>query len=288
MTSIALALVSAVAYGVSDFIGGLVSRKASAWAVAVLGNLAATVCVALVATTVSGSPRPSHFAWAVLAGLGSGAGTGFLYRGFSSGRMSVVAPVSAVGAALVPVLAGLVGGERFAVAVWVGILAALPGIWLVASVPEDDLSRVGGDTPAGRRGFAEGLTDGLLAGLGFGVLFASLGQIPDGAGLWPLTLAQAVSVPVVVVLAILLRADWVPRSRPVLWAPLAGVMGALATWSFLVATQHGYLTIAGVLASLYPATTVLLAAVVLRERVHRAQGLGLGLCALAVALVAVG
>ncbi len=286
--AVALALFSALAYGVSDFVGGLISRRASAWAVAVLANLSSAVCVGLIATLVPGEPTATDFAWAALAGLGSGAGTGFLYRGFSSGRMSVVAPVSAVGAALVPVVAGGLGGERLSVLVWLGIVAALPGIWLVASVPEDDLSRVDGTTPSGRAGLAEGLRDGVLAGLGFGVLFAALGQIPESAGLWPLTLSQAVSVPVVVGLAVVLRAQWVPRGRPVRWALLAGPISAAATGSFLLATQQGFLTIAGVLASLYPASTVLLAALILHERVHRAQGLGLVLCAAAVVLVAVG
>ena len=151
----------------------------------------------------------------------------------------------------------------------------------MASVPEEHRTE-------SRAGLAEGLVDGLLAGLGFGVLFAALGQIPDSAGLWPLTLSQAVSVPAVVLLAVALRSAWVPRGKPVRWAVLAGPLGALATWSFLASTQLGYLTISGVLTSLYPATTVLLAAVVLHERVHRAQGVGLGLCAVAVALVAAG
>jgi uncharacterized membrane protein len=280
--AILLALISAMAYGVSDFVGGIVSRRVSAWSVAVVGNASATVCIALVAVAVPGEPEARDFAWAALAGVATGAGTGFLYRGFASGRMSVVAPVSAVGAAVVPVLAGVVGGERFALPVWLGILAALPGIWLVASVPEEHRA----DPEAAS--LAEGLVDGLLAGLGFGVLFAALGQIPDGAGLWPLALTQGVSVPTVVALAVVLRGGWVPRSGPVRWALLAGPLSALATWSFLASTQLGYLTISGILASLYPASTVLLAALVLRERVHRAQGVGLGLCAVAIAMVAAG
>jgi uncharacterized membrane protein len=279
--AILLALVSALAYGVSDFVGGIVSRRASAWSVAVVGNGSATVCVALIALTVPGEPTGRDFAWGALAGVATGAGTGFLYRGCAAGRMGVVAPVSAVGAAVVPVLAGFVGGERFALPVWVGIAAALPGIWLVASVPEEHRTE-------SRAGLAEGLVDGLFAGLGFGVLFAALGQIPDTAGLWPLTLSQAVSVPAVILLAVALRSTWVPRGKPVRWALLAGPLGAVATWSFLTSTQMGYLTISGVLTSLYPATTVLLAALVLHERVHRAQGVGLGLCAVAVALVAAG
>ncbi len=284
--AVLLALVSALSYGLSDFVGGLVSRRASAWSVAVVGQASATVCTAAIALTVAGEPTRTDFAWALLAGVGSGAGTGFLYRGFSTGRMGVVAPVSAVGAAVVPVLAGTLGGERPSLLVWAGIVAALPGIWLVAAEPKDDLAQLEPGTP--RTSVAEGLTDGVLAGLGFGVLFAALGQVPDTAGLWPLTVAQVVSIPTVIALAIVLGAAWVPRGRPVRWAALAGPLGATATGTFLLASQQGYLSVAGVLTSLYPASTVLLAATLLREPVHRAQGVGLGLCAVAIALVASG
>ena len=146
-------------------------------------------------------------------------------------------------------------------------------------MPADDL------TPAPARA---GLLDGILAGLGFGVLFAALGQVPDGAGLWPLAATKAVSVPAVVVLAVVLGAAWVPRGRPVRWAVVAGPLGASATAAFLLASQQGYLTVSGVLASLYPASTVMLAALLLRERLDRALAVGLALCALAVVLVAGG
>ncbi|MGZ4438735.1 MAG: EamA family transporter [Nocardioidaceae bacterium] len=289
--AILLALVSALSYGLSDFVGGLVSRRTSAWPVAVLGQVSSAACTLLFALTRGGDPTGTDLAWAALAGVGSGVGTGFLYRGLASGRMGVVSPISAVGAAVVPVLAGTAGGERPALLVWVGVVAALPGIWLVSSSPADDLAHV--DEPPGppaapRTSLSAGVVDGVLSGLGFGLLFASLGQVPDRAGMMPLALAQAVSVPAVVLLALALRASWVPRGRPVRWALLAGPLGAAATGAFLLATQHGYLTVAGVLASLYPASTVLLAALVLRERVHRAQGVGLGLCALSVVLVAAG
>jgi drug/metabolite transporter (DMT)-like permease len=197
--------------------------------------------------------------------------------------MGVVAPISAVGAAIVPVLAGAVMGERLAPVVWLGIVAAMPGIWLVSSAPDDPISP--GEP---RESIAAGAVDGVLAGLGFGMLFAALGQIPASSGLWPLAVCQAVSVPAVVLLAVALRAAWVPRDRAAGLAVLVGPMGALATGLFLLATQHGFLTIAGVLTALYPASTVLLAAVLLHERVHRAQGIGLGLCAAAVVLVATG
>jgi drug/metabolite transporter (DMT)-like permease len=279
--AVLLALCSALAYGLSDFLGGFLARRTSAWSVAVVGQTSAALCSCVVALNVPGHPGPVDFGWALLAGLGGGAGTGFLYRGFSTGRMSVVAPVSAVGAAVVPVVAGTITGERPSVLVWIGIVAALPGIWLVSRTED------AGDSGRGPS-VAAGLVDGLLAGLSFGLLFAALGQVPQSAGWWPLTVAQAVSVPTVVVLATLLGAAWVPRGRPVGLAAVCGVLGATATGTFLLASQRGFLTVAGVLASLYPASTVLLAAVLLHERVHRAQGVGLALCALAVACVATG
>lgn len=279
--AILLALFSALSYGVSDFVGGLVSRRAAAWPVAVVAQLSATVCTLVAAVLVSGDPSPRDFAWGVLAGVSTGVGTGFLYRGFASGRMSVVAPVSAVGSAVVPALAGAIGGERPSMLAWAGVAFALPGIWFVASTPEPALEK-----PPGRRGtFAEGLLDGILAGVGFGLLFAALGQVPDSAGLWPLGLAQVVSVPAVILLAVGFRRAWVPRGRTVWWALVAGPLGASATVAFLAATHRGFLTITGVLASLYPAITVLLAAVLLRERIHRLQAVGLGLCAVAIGLV---
>lgn len=273
--AVLLALVAALAYGLSDFVGGVASKRVSPWAVALGAQAAGAVVVLLIALVVHGSPTSGDLRWAVVAGLGNGVGTAFLYRGLAAGRMGVVAPISAVGAALVPVAAGVVSGERPGVPVWVGILAALPGIWLVSREP--------GVGTAGA-----GIGDGVLAGLGFGTLFAALAQVPEEAGFLPLAVNQVIGALTVVVVATLLRRAWVPREPRAAIGAVSGVLGAVATGSFLVATQHGLLTVTSVLTSLYPAVTVLLAAAVLRERVHRAQALGLGLCGVAVALVAAG
>lgn len=280
--AVVLALCSALAYGLSDFIGGLVSRRTSAWSVAVVAQISAALCTAAVALFLPGDPVAADFAWGAVAGVASGVGAGFLYRGLASGRMSVVAPVSAVGAALVPVAVGVLTGERPSMIVWLGVLVALPAIWLVSGAA-GEAAEDEGHVPA-----SSGLLDGTLAGLGFGLLFAALGQIPDSAGLWPLTTTQLVAIPSSITLATILGASWLPRDRAAWWALLAGPLGAAATLCFLLATQQGFLTVAGVLASLYPATTVLLAALVLHEKIHRAQGVGLGLCVLAIGLVAGG
>lgn len=279
--AVLLALASALAYGLSDFVGGLVSRRTSAWAVAVVGQSSSAVCTLGLAWALSAPGSTGDLAWGLLAGVGSGLGTGFLYRGFAAGRMAVVSPVSAVGAALVPLAAGTLGGERPGGWVWLGVAAALPGIWLVSLAPPTERARGRGSS------LTAGAVDGVLAGLGFGLLFAALGQVPDSAGWWPLAVCQVVSVPTVVVLALAVGATWRPgrSARPAL---VLGPLGASATALFLLASQQGYLTVAGVIASLYPAGTVVLAALLLHERVHRVQGVGLALCAVAVTLVAAG
>lgn len=273
-----LSLGSALAYGLSDFIGGLLSRRTSPWAIAVSGQAAATVLTTLLALAVDGDPQPTDWWWAALAGVGSGAGAGFLYRGLASGRMGVVAPVSAVGAALLPVVVGIALGERPSLLTWIGVGCALPAIWLVSRTTDD----------AGTGGATAGLLDGVLAGLGFGLLFAALGQVGDDSGFGPLALTQAVAVVATVALAVALRAAWLPRDRAAAVGASIGVLSTAATVLFQLATRTGLLAVAAVLTSLYPALTVLLATLVLREPIGRAQGIGLGLAALAVALVAAG
>ncbi|SDS19890.1 Uncharacterized membrane protein [Nocardioides scoriae] len=287
MTAVLLALGAAVAYGLSDFVAGVASRRTSAWAVAVVGSAVGGLLSVGLALVLPGRAGVDDLAWGALAGVGNGLGGAFLYRGLSRARMGVVGPVSAVGAAVLPVAVGVLGGERPAALVWLGIVAALPGIWLVAREPAaaaDDGASSPGSSPAGA-----GLVDGLLAGAGFGLLFAALGQVPDGAGYWPVAVSQGVGVLSVVVLATLLGGAWVPRDRTALAGGAgAGALSVVAVVGFLLATQQGLLTVSAVLASLYPAATVLLAALLLHERVHRVQGAGLALCAVSVVCVAVG
>jgi drug/metabolite transporter (DMT)-like permease len=196
--------------------------------------------------------------------------------------MGVVAPLSAVGAALLPVAVGVALGERPALLTWVGIAAAVPAIWLVSTAA--DPVDVGGGTHR----FGEGVVDGLLAGVGFGLMFAALGQVEDTAGLWPLAAAEVTSVVTVVGLATLMGHSWWPRERSAWWGIVVGTLAAGATVLFLLASQSGLLAVAAVLSSLYPVFTVLLAATVLRERIHGPQAVGLVLAGTAVALVALG
>ena len=273
---VVLALAAALGYGLSDFVGGIAARRTSAWPVAFMCAVGAIAFTVLIAVATEGRATGVDLAWGALAGIGSGLGGVFLYRGLAAGRMGVVAPVSAVGAAILPVVVGVATGERPALLVWLGIAAAIPGIWLVSREP-------------GEGSAAAGVLDGILAGVGFGLLFAAIGQVPAGAGYWPLALAQVTGLLAVVGAATTFGAQWRPTARSeVLGGLLAGVLASAAALCFLLSTQSGLLTVAAVLASLYPAFTILLAATVLRERIHGTQALGLAFCGLCVVLVAAG
>jgi drug/metabolite transporter (DMT)-like permease len=277
--AIILALSGAAAYGVSDFFGGIVGRRATPWAVAAAGGLGGALASVALTALDPGHPAAIELAWGAVAGIGNGIGTAFLYRGLSSGRMGVVAPVSGVLAAIVPIAVAVATGERPGPLVWLGIVSAVPAIWLVAQEPMSDSGH-----PATT---ASGTRDGILAGLGFGGLFACLGQVADGAGFSPLVLNQLVGVLVVALAATALRTTWVPRG-PAWGGILAGLLGGVATAAFVLAAQRGLLSVSAVLTSLYPAFTIMLAALVLHERVHRIQAWGMALCGAAVVLVALG
>lgn len=283
MIAVVLAVLGAASYGVSDFIGGLASRRTSVWPVAILSCTGSLIGALLLAAFAPGHASPAQLWWGALAGIGAGAGTAFLYRGLAQGRMGVVAPVSGVGATVIPVLIGVWSGERPSPVVWLGMIAALPGIWLVSREESGPPPEPGSTSARG-----SGLLDGLLAGLGFGVLFAALGQVPADAGYWPLATAEAASVVTVVVACVALRGSPLPHAAEQWWGLLSGLLAAAAGVCFLLATHRGLLSVSAVLVSLYPAFTVVLAALVLRERIHRVQAAGLALCAVAVVLVAAG
>jgi len=271
-----LSVCAALTYGLSDFVGGMLARRTSAWAVATASQAAATVLAIVFASITPTSPPVAALAWGALAGIGSAAGNVLIYRGLGSGRMTVVAPVSALAAAALPVIVGIAGGDRPGILPFAGVAIALPAVWLVSG---------GG---AGLRGASQReVVNGLAAGLGFGVQFSALGQIPAGAGLTPLVLSQVVSVTTIVVAAGALGGQWVPRDRHSRLGVVSGILAGIATIAFQFASQSGMLTIAGVVTSLYPAVTVVMAAAWLRERVRGSQGVGLGLAAAAVVLIAI-
>lgn len=276
MLAIGLSLISALAYGVGDFLGGIFTKSASAWRVATTGQFTSMVISTAAAIFVSGNATGADIRWSMCAGLGSGIGAAFLYRGLANGQMNVVAPISAVTCALLPVGVGIATGDRPSWLAAAGIVLAFPAIWLISKVIEEGASDRGG------------ITDGFVSGIGFGVMLAALAQVGPTAGLWPISALYVTSFTAVGIVALSLGHHVLPKKRSDLWPLTLGLLGAPSAIAFYYASNHGMLSIVSVVTSLYPATTVLLAALFLRERIRGHQSVGLGLAAAAVACVALG
>src|SRR6266540_3843555 len=171
------ALGSATCYGVADFAGGMLSRRANGIAIAIAGQLGGLVLTVVAALLVPAPDIASgDLVWGAASGVGTGVGMAFLYRGLSHGAMSVVVPVSAVGGLALPVAANVaVLGDRPSVASWLGLVAAVPALWCVSMTRTD-----GAATSAG------GVGDGLVASLGIALQYLALAQAGAVSGLWPL------------------------------------------------------------------------------------------------------
>jgi uncharacterized membrane protein len=277
MLAIILGLGAALLYGGSDFGGGLASRRLGSLTVNVVGS---SVGVAFIwsALGLSGGPAPTTHAvvWGLLSGLGGGVGTMMLYRGLARGQMSVVGPVSAVGAAVVPVVVGVVLGDRPGLLGAAGVLVALPAIALVAAS--------GSVAPGALR---SSLFDALTAGTAFGLMFVGLAQAGGHAGLWPVATEQTSSLVLLLVVAAVTRTSLKVNVRSLGLPVLAGVTGSLATLLYFAATLQGMLATVAIVTSLYPGVTVLLARIVTHERFRPVQRVGLGLCAVAVLAIAI-
>jgi drug/metabolite transporter (DMT)-like permease len=271
---IALALLSAMAYGASDFTAGMLSRRAHFVLVGWVGQAtSALLAVAVVLIAGTAVPAASVLGWGALAGFGAAAGTLALYKGLADGQMSVAAPLSAVGAAGLPVLFDVITGGSLPIGALVGVAAALPGIWLVST-----------SSGSSDRG---GVLPGLIAGVGFAVLFIALDRAGDDSGLWPVASSQVAAFGVITALAVAWRPGRSGGARPTWTAVWPGVFGVSATVAYFLATHHGSLSVAAVITSLYPAITIGLAGLVLHERTTRLQNLGLVLCGAAVCAFAV-
>lgn len=431
--SVLFALLAAVGWGSSDFAAGHASRRSSAVSVVILTHLASVVTLVGVSLLPGqgGSPTVADLLWGLAAGLGGGFGAMLLFRGLGKGSMSVVAPVTATGAATIPVAFGLVQGESITALGLVGIVLALVAIVMVSLSAEDeagddaertatepataerrelvlagaapsmssgwaaptgapagssppppvanahptwaelpppppdsawalgeaplrrirvvvttlmgtavlaaagiaagpvadltageDLSfahtatlvfamailglasvalsqakpmfdfvevAVGDDRPAGRRvGLLSkpGLPEALLSGVGFGLFFVFIAETGEDAGHWPLVSARFISVVMFAAGAILATIDLLPERPSRKAVVIAGVLDAAAAVAFVLSTRSGLLSVGAVLASLYPAVTVLLARVIAQERITRRQLVGLVLAGCAISLIA--
>jgi len=273
-----LALASAVAWGTGDFCGGLGARRSPLLGV-LLVNLSTGVLVIAAAALLAGEPAPGPGAlgWAAAAGLFGTVGLGALYLSLAVGRMAVVAPVSAVLAAALPAAwSALTEGTPSAVKL-AGIALALGSIWLVSGAGSSS-----GSSSADRRS----LLLALASGGGIGLFLVLMHEAGKGGAFWPLTAARTTSVLVVAAATALRRRPWLPAPAALPLLLLSGLLDAAGNTLFVLAGRAGRLDVAAVLSSMYPAATLLLAALLLRERVTRAQGVGIAAMLAAIALIA--
>jgi len=286
LSVIVLGLLSAFAWGLGDFGGGFVGRRAPVAGVLLFGQLAGGVLSAVVTIWLrEPMPGPADVAWALASCLGGAAGIACLYIGLSRGRMGVVAPVTGVLVAAIPAVAGIVLQGVPPAAVVVGIALAISSVVVVSRV---------GDAGDGR---PSGLRWGVAAGLGLGVVTLTLSRITPGLVFGPLTVMRFVEATLfgLVVLGSARlpglgarRMAWrIPRR---LWLAVIaiGACDMLGTAAYIAATQAGPLAIAGVLSALYPVTTVVLAVAILRERLASWHLVGVGMAATAIVLITTG
>jgi len=297
--SVPFALPAAVTYGIADFAGGLAARRASVLVVTVVAQAAGLVSLLLAIGLVAGQPSATAFGIGALAGLAGVSGLLLYLKALAVGPMGVIAPLSAVVSAGLPLGVGMVSGERLGPVAVLAVAVALVAILLATTGTRND------------RAASTGVLLGLAAGVGFGMFFVGIDAAPDDSGLWPLLAGRIASVTLLTGLVLRHHLPLPTRSRAVTRAPVAGessvstrregrvgtrgplvlmavsgVFDTLANVLFLVATRLGDLGISAVVVSLYPVVVVLLARAVLGERLTRTQLLSAALALTASALLA--
>ena len=282
-----LALVSAMVWGVADFVGGLASRRSTPLQTLVLTTPAGLVLVVPLALLVGGDPRGS-----ALPGVGSALfgsmGILLLYAALTIGPMGIVSPVAAVIGAAIPVVVGLLQGDRPGTAAYVGMVLAVVAIVTVGLEPQAPT-----DDSRHQKVSTKALLLAIASGIGIGGFMAVISQAPDDSGLWSVVWARGTSTVIIAVLggvvALRSRTPYLAPGRSIrVQALSAGVLDVGANALYVLALQIGLLSVVSVLGSLYPAATVLLARFVLAERLHLMQKVGMVTAILAAALLALG
>lgn len=286
MTAYVLAIGSAVLYGAADFTGGLTSRRAGTIPVVALSQASGLVLLGLLLPVLPhASPSRPDLLWGAAAGLTGGIGVALLYRALAIGTMAVVAPTTAVCAVTIPVAAAFLLGERPVPVALAGIALGIVSIVLVSQQRSPTQPEHHGAVSPPR--LPRGVGTALASGVAIGLFFLSLAQTRSEAGMWPLVVARLVSVTFFGVAAVTGgRSLRMPVGVATL-VVVAGVLDMLANALYMLAARQGPLSIVVTLSSLYPASTVLLARVVLRERLNPLQITGVA-CALTAVVLIVG
>ena len=280
MVAVGLALATALIWGAVDFVAGVKSRSSGALAVIALSQPAGLVLIAvLTAARGESPPDRAHLLYAAAAGAASVVGLTALYQGLAVGLMSVVAPITATGAAI-PVVVGILRGEDPSWLQAIGLPIALLGVVLASLVPRG--------TGSGGGRVAAGVGLALVGALGLGGFFVAFDEASEGSIWWAVLIQRVTLVGLLVVPAIVMRDRLVPRRRDV-WPIVAiGLCDVTALTMLAEATTRGLLSVVSVVSALYPIGTVLLAQLVLGERISLPQRLGVASACAGVGLVSAG
>jgi drug/metabolite transporter (DMT)-like permease len=279
-----LAIGSAVLYGAADFTGGLTSRRTGAIPVVFLSQASGLVLVALLLPLLPHpSPTRPDLIWGAVAGLTGGIGVALLYHALSIGIMAVVAPTTAVCAVTIPVVVSVLLGER---PVPLAIAGITLGIGSIVLVSRQTTAQPESPGPTSRGRYSSGVGIALLSGIAIGFFLLSLARTSPDAGLWPLVAARSVSVTFFGVMLLGGKQSLRMPGRVAALVAFGGTIDMLANALYMVAAQQGPLSTVVTLSSLYPASTVLLARLILGERLNAWQITGVG-CALAAVMLIV-
>ena len=275
-TVIVFGLASAIAWGGADFGGGWASRRAPVLGISLIVQVIGIVLnVALALVAREPALEPSTVAIAAAAGVTISVGIVALYHGLAVGRMGVVAPVTGLIAALLPVAAGILRDGPPATPVLAGIALALVAVVLVSRVP-------------GQGGSRSGIELAIVAGVGIGMFNILAGELPDGQVFGPLVVVKIAAATVIAAMLIVGRRAWRMPPRLAALAVAVGLFDMIGNACYVIATQAGRLDVAATLSSLYPVTTILLAVAFLGERVTRSHAIGIGAAAAAIVLISAG
>ncbi len=278
MTALLLALASSLAYGCADFLGGLGARGAHVLRTAIIAGPASLAVELLLWPLFGANWSMAAVAWGAAAGAASSLSFVLLYRTLAIGPMSVLSPITALVSAALPVGIGLLEGERMTVYALPGILLTLVAVVLVSAGP-------GAQTTRPTR-------TALLLAVGAGTVIAAqlvcLHQSPAHSGLAPIITSRGVASLAVLAAAAVLRKRLGAGRPGFLLSAATGSLDSAGNLAFLLAVRSSDLAVVAVITALYPAGTVLLARILLAERIHRSQVAGLGIAAVAVSLLALG
>ncbi|WP_017925442.1 DMT family transporter [Thioalkalivibrio sp. HL-Eb18] len=286
-----LGLLTALGFGAGDFLGGLASRRIPALVVACYSQFLATGALLLIAIPMAGLPGPQALIWGGASGLALALGLLAYYHGLAEGSMGLVAAITGVISALVPLGVGLALGERPGMLALVGIGAIVVAIGMISGGARKASPRRLDRPVRGLMALArgahpiKGLLDAVIAGVCFGLVFVFLDQAEAGSPLWPVVATSAVGALTLALVMLVLRPErGMSRSTFVLLA-LAGLFQAAATLAFVVAVRMGLLSIIAVAGALSPAPTALMARLFQAERMSRVQLAGFAFALAGIVLI---